>query len=149
MLGTTAGMVAAAPGLSGRPLVLAAAFPSVLWRAVRGLAQQSERRPCPAETCFPLRIPEADEAARAILANSQAPPPLRRFIACSDLARTVASRLANTSDLKPIGRRPAVLLECEPGEAVTSPLPCFSRWAGTPGIDGGGGQVGILVQGSV
>ncbi|XP_015263941.1 PREDICTED: dimethyladenosine transferase 2, mitochondrial [Gekko japonicus] len=118
MLGTTAGMVVTAPGLSGRPVVLAAAVSSVLWRAVRGLAGQSQRRLCPAEGSFPLRVPEADEAARAILENSRAPPPLRRFIACPDLARTVVSRLCHNSVLEPTSRRPAVVVECEPGPGI-------------------------------
>ncbi|XP_077200430.1 dimethyladenosine transferase 2, mitochondrial [Paroedura picta] len=109
MLSTTAGV--AAPGLC-------AALPTVLRRAVRGLAGQSERRRCPAEAGFPLRVPEAREAARVILQNSRAPPPVRRFIACPRLARTVASRLGSSSGLEPTGRRPAVLLECEPGPGI-------------------------------
>nr|XP_056709202.1 dimethyladenosine transferase 2, mitochondrial [Euleptes europaea] len=114
MLGSTAGMAAAAaaqPGLSGKPLVLAASS-CVLRRAVRGLAGPSEGRP------FPLRVPQAGEAARAVLGNSRPSPPLRRFIACPDLARTVASRLGRGRGPEPTGRRPAVVLECEPGPGL-------------------------------
>ncbi|XP_060099802.1 dimethyladenosine transferase 2, mitochondrial [Heteronotia binoei] len=118
MLSTMAGMVVTAPGLSVRPVVWAAAFSSVSWRAAQGLAGQSERRRCAAEAGFPLRVPGKDEAARAILEKSRAPPPVRRFIACRDLARTLVSRLGNSSDLEPTGRRPAVVVECDPGPGI-------------------------------
>ncbi|XP_048340757.1 dimethyladenosine transferase 2, mitochondrial [Sphaerodactylus townsendi] len=105
MLGPAAGMAVTQPGVSP-------AFSSV-WRcAVRGLAGQSEKG------LFPLRVPEAGEAARAILENPRAASPLRRFIACPDLARTVVSRLGNSQDAESTGRRPAAVLECEPGPGL-------------------------------
>ncbi|XP_054838243.1 dimethyladenosine transferase 2, mitochondrial [Eublepharis macularius] len=110
-------MAMSPPALSGRPLVLAPALAG-LWHAVRGLAGQSESRHCLAKAHFPLRIPEAAEATRAVMENSRAPPPLRRFIACPDLARVVGSRLGDYQGLQLTGRRPPLILECEPGPGI-------------------------------
>ncbi|CAI5770636.1 dimethyladenosine transferase 2, mitochondrial [Podarcis lilfordi] len=104
-------------GLPGRPLLLTALSLSPGKRlSSRGPAGQSEQRRGPAKPRFPpLRIPEEAETTRLVAEKARAPPPLRRFIACPDLARAVASSLQS-------GRRSegpeTVVLECEPGPGV-------------------------------
>ncbi|KAH0622545.1 hypothetical protein JD844_024939 [Phrynosoma platyrhinos] len=58
-----------------------------------------------------LEIPAAADTARLVAEKVRAPPPLRRFVACPELARRVASRLGNGrgSDWEE-----ALLVECEP-----------------------------------
>ncbi|XP_038249908.1 dimethyladenosine transferase 2, mitochondrial [Dermochelys coriacea] len=107
------------PGPSGRRSVLAAlgtaaaALRPLLcglpgcrapWR---GLGQESRQRP---DSRLQLRLPEASEAARLVLERARPSPPLRRFIACPDLARAVSASLE-------CGPEP-VVLECEPGPGV-------------------------------
>ncbi|XP_066467603.1 dimethyladenosine transferase 2, mitochondrial [Tiliqua scincoides] len=110
MLGPVAAVSLGSPG---RPLTSAAlSWACGLRLRARGLAGRSERRSCPAQPPFPLRIPEAAEAARLVAENAQAPAPLRRFIACPELARAVACRLGSGRDSG------ALVLECEPGPGV-------------------------------
>ncbi|KAJ6664739.1 hypothetical protein lerEdw1_006312 [Lerista edwardsae] len=113
MLGPVAAVALGSPSLSGRPLTAAAlCLSSGLRLSARGLAGHSGGRLCPAKPRFPLRIPEAAETARLVAEKTPFPAPLRRFIACPELARVVACRLGN-------GRASgAAVLECEPGPGV-------------------------------
>ncbi|XP_053158380.1 dimethyladenosine transferase 2, mitochondrial [Hemicordylus capensis] len=116
MLGPMAAVALVSPGLSGRPLSLAAlSLSSGLRLSVRGLAGPSERRPCPMKPRLPLQIPGAAETVQVVAEKMPASSPLRRFIACPELARVVASRLR---DGRATGGYGAVLLECEPGPGI-------------------------------
>ncbi|XP_060609919.2 dimethyladenosine transferase 2, mitochondrial [Anolis sagrei] len=58
-----------------------------------------------------LRVPGEAAAAAAVAEKARGPKPLRRFIACPELARDVVSRLEG-------GLRGSVVFECEPGPGV-------------------------------
>lgn len=126
MLGPAAAVALGSPCLSGRPLTAAALSWSVGLRlSARGLTGHSGRRLCPAKPRFPLRIPEAGETARLVAEKAPSPAPLRRFIACPELARVVACRLGNGRSSR------AVVLDCEPGEDRSRHCPASSSvsWA--------------------
>ncbi|KAJ7342114.1 hypothetical protein JRQ81_009044 [Phrynocephalus forsythii] len=98
-------------GLAGQEWSRAAAggtWPAgLLVLAARGLADGGR---VPAEPpAFPLCLPKAEATAEGVL--KQARLPTRRFIACPELARAVASRLE-------AGLQEAVVLECEPGPGI-------------------------------
>ncbi|XP_075781024.1 dimethyladenosine transferase 2, mitochondrial isoform X1 [Pelodiscus sinensis] len=105
------------PGPNGRRSVLAvlgAALGPLLGgcRAPRrGLGQESRHRP---DSRLPLRLPEAAEAAQLVLKRARCAPPLRRFIACPDLARTLHASLQRGPARGP----PPLVLECEPGPGL-------------------------------
>ncbi|XP_061480631.1 dimethyladenosine transferase 2, mitochondrial [Rhineura floridana] len=117
MLRSTVAVVALVPpALSGRQLMLTALGLCCGQRfLVRGLAGQSEQRRGPEKRCFPLCIPEVAETARVVAEKTRAPPPLRRFIACPELAHAVLSSLhrGRCSEMQK-----TVVLECEPGPGV-------------------------------
>lgn len=62
-----------------------------------------------------LRVPEAAEAERLVQEARRAGGPLRRFIACPRLARTVQRCLGAARGPQP------VVLECGPGESAPGP----------------------------
>lgn len=62
-----------------------------------------------------LRVPEAAEAERLVQEARRAGGPLRRFIACPRLARTVQRCLGAARGPQP------VVLECGPGESAPAP----------------------------
>ncbi|XP_044275266.1 dimethyladenosine transferase 2, mitochondrial isoform X1 [Varanus komodoensis] len=106
------------PVMPGRHLTLAAlSFSSGLRFSVRGLLGQSEWRHGPAKPPFPLVIPKVAETAQIVKkkVDLTSPAPLRRFIACPELARTIVSRLGSGGgpDL-----RKTLVLECEPGPGI-------------------------------
>uniref|UniRef100_A0A8C0J346 rRNA adenine N(6)-methyltransferase n=1 Tax=Chelonoidis abingdonii TaxID=106734 RepID=A0A8C0J346_CHEAB len=112
-----------APGLTGRRSALAAlgAAAAALrpflcglpgCRAPRrGLGQVPRQHP---DSKLQLRLPEAAEAERLVLERARPSPPLRRFIACPDLARAVRASL----ECGPACGPEPVVLECEPGPGV-------------------------------
>ncbi|XP_062980379.1 dimethyladenosine transferase 2, mitochondrial [Elgaria multicarinata webbii] len=119
MLRSTAAMAVVAlvpPGLPGRQLVRAAqSLSSGLRLSVRGVAGPSKKAHGLVKPRFPLLIPEVDETARVVKEKTKPSPPLRRFIACPELARAVVSRLEK-------GRGPELqkplVLESEPGPGI-------------------------------
>ncbi|XP_042301599.1 dimethyladenosine transferase 2, mitochondrial isoform X1 [Sceloporus undulatus] len=94
----TAAMVLGAPGFS----------PGLrLWR--RGLAEGWARGV--------LEVPAAGETARLVAEKTRAPPPLRRFVACPELARSVAAKLGSKGGSE--GKEEeALFVECEPGPGI-------------------------------
>ncbi|XP_034620875.1 dimethyladenosine transferase 2, mitochondrial [Trachemys scripta elegans] len=111
------------PGLTGRRSVLAAlGVAAAALRPLlcglpgcraprRGLGQEPRQHP---DSRLQLRLPEAAEAARLVLERARSSPPLRRFIACPDLARAVHASL----ECGPARGPEPVVLECEPGPGV-------------------------------
>ncbi|XP_030302494.1 dimethyladenosine transferase 2, mitochondrial [Calypte anna] len=106
----------AAPGAAGCRRLLAAALAAGLRRLLCSLppCSASARRVVGQWPSPGLRVPEAAEAERLVQQLQRARPPLRRFIACPQLARTVQRCLQGGASPGP----QPVLLECAPGPGV-------------------------------